>query len=232
MPDRLQLILLPGQLCDEALWAPQVRDLADIADILVADLTLDDTVEAMADRVLARAAPRFALGALSLGGYVAQEIATRVPARVARLALMSTSARADTVAQSDRREQTVRAARIGVFKGVTARFLPTILHPAHAADPEIAEIVLAMTERVGRRAFERQQAAAIDRPDFRSLLGGIACPTLVVGGREDRVTPPPLQQEIAAGIPGARLEILEKCGHLAPLEQPQVVNRLLRELLA
>jgi pimeloyl-ACP methyl ester carboxylesterase len=232
MPNRPQLILLPGQLCDEALWAPQISGLADIADMSVADLTLDDNIEAMADRVLAMASPTFALAALSLGGYVALEIATRVPERVSRLALMNTSARPDTEDQSNRRERSVRAARIGTFKGVTPRFLPTILAPENATDPEIAGIVLAMTERVGRRAFERQQAAAMDRPDFRPLLGRISCPTLVIGGRQDQVTPPALQEEIAAGIAGARLATLDKCGHLAPLEQPQAVNRLLRELLA
>ena len=232
MQDRPQLILLPGQLCDEALWGPQIAALGSIAEIRVADLTLDDNIEAMADRVLAFAAPIFALAALSLGGYVALEIVTRVPERVSRLALMNTSARPDTEGQSDRRERSVRAARIGAFKGVTPRFLPTILHPENAADPEIAEIVLAMTERVGRRAFERQQAAAMDRPDFLPLLGHIRCPTLVIGGRQDRVTPPALQEEIAAGIAGARLEILERCGHLAPLEQPRAVNGFLGELLA
>jgi pimeloyl-ACP methyl ester carboxylesterase len=222
------LILLPGQLCDATLWDSQVRVLADIADIKVADLTRDDTVEAMAERVLADAPEHFALCGLSLGGYVAFEIVRRAPARVTHLGLMNTSARADAEEQSDRRERSLRAARIGTFKGVTPRFLPTIIHPDHASDPAMAHIVLEMTERVGRVAFEFQQRAAIGRPDSRPLLPSIRCPTLVVGGREDRVTPPFLQEEIAAGISGARLEILETCGHLAPIEQADTVNRLMR----
>jgi pimeloyl-ACP methyl ester carboxylesterase len=225
------LILLPGQLCDATLWDSQVRVLADIADIKVGDLTSDDTVEAMAERVLADAPEHFALCGLSLGGYVAFEIIRRAPARVTHLGLMNTSARADAEEQSDRRERSLRAARIGTFKGVTPRFLPTIIHPDHAADPAMAHIVLEMTERVGRVAFELQQRAAIGRPDSRPLLPSIRCPTLVVGGREDRVTPPFLQEEIAAGISGARLEILETCGHLAPIEQADTVNRLMRAWL-
>jgi pimeloyl-ACP methyl ester carboxylesterase len=225
------LILLPGQLCDAALWDAQARALADIADMRVADLTLDDTVEAMAERVLADAPPRFAVGGLSLGGYVAFELVRRAPGQVTRLALMNTSARPDTDDRSEQRERSVRAARIGAFKGVTPRFLPTILHPDHAADPVMADIVLAMTERVGRVAFERQQNAAISRPDCRPLLPLIACPTLVVGGAEDRVTPPALQLEIASGIANAQLEILEICGHLAPIEQAETVNRLMRAWL-
>jgi pimeloyl-ACP methyl ester carboxylesterase len=231
MAHRASLILLPGQLCDGALWQFQTPRLSPTADIRIADLTLDDSIGAMADRVLGSAPPRFALAGLSLGGYVAFEILRRAPDRVTRLALMNTSARADTEGRALSRESSIRAARIGSFKGVTPRFLPTILHPTHASDPEIAEIVLAMTERVGRVAFERQQLAAIGRPDSLSLLPSIACPTLVISGLQDRVTPPPLQVEIAAGIPGARLESLDVCGHLAPLEQPDAVNRLMRDWL-
>jgi pimeloyl-ACP methyl ester carboxylesterase len=226
------LIYLPGQLCDAALWAAQTDALADLATPVVADLTLDDSVQAMAERVLAAAPTRFALAGLSLGGYVALEIIRRAAAgRVTHLALMNTSARPDDDAKSESREKTVLAARIGTFKGVTPRFLPTILHPDNAADPAIGPVVLAMTERVGRVAFERQQMAAMTRPDFRPLLASIACPTLVIGGLQDRVTPPALQEEIAAGIPGAGLELLDRCGHLAPLEQPDTVNRLMRAWL-
>jgi pimeloyl-ACP methyl ester carboxylesterase len=226
------LILLPGQLCDEALWDSQVRSLADIADVTVADLTLDDSIGAMAERVLAAAPPRFALCGLSLGGYVAFEILRRAAARVTHLGLVNTSSRADEAYQAERRQQRVASARIGTFKGVTPHFLPSIVSPANAAVPAIAEIVLAMTERVGRVAFERQQAAAIGRADYRGLLATITCPALVIGGREDRVTPPLLQEEIAAGIPGARLMILENCGHLAPLEQAQTVTQAMRDWLS
>jgi len=225
------LILLPGQLCDSALWTAQVAALADTAEVHIADLTLDDTVEAMAARVLADAPASFAVCGLSLGGYVAFEIVRRAPERVTHLGLMNTSARPDTVDCSAERERSVRAARVGTFKGVTAHFLPSILHPAHAADPRMAEVVLAMTERVGRVAFEKQQNAAILRPDCRPLLPAIRCPTLVVGGRQDQVTPPMLQIEIATDIRDAQLEILDPCGHLAPIEQADAVNRLMRAWL-
>jgi pimeloyl-ACP methyl ester carboxylesterase len=232
MTDRPSLILLPGQLCDEALWDSQVRGLADIADVIVADLTRDDSVGAMAQQVLAAVPSRFAVCGLSLGGYVAFEIVRRAPERVTHLGLMNTSSRADEVYQSERRQQRVAAARIGTFKGVTPHFLPSIVAPANAANPAIADVVLAMTERVGRVAFERQQAAAIGRADYRELLPSIACPTLVIGGREDRVTPPALQEEIAAGISGARLMMLEDCGHLAPLEQADTVTQAMRGWLS
>lgn len=228
MAKRSSLVLLPGQLCDAALWRPQISALGDLAEIVVGDLTRDSSVAAMADRVVAAAPPRFALCGLSLGGYVALEIMRRMPGRVDRLALISTSARPDAEQQSLQRERSVKAARIGAFKGVTPRFLPGIVHPDHAADPQLAKTVLDMTERVGRVAFERQQQAAMSRPDSRPLLSSVGCPTLVIGGRQDRVTPPALQEEIAAAIPRAALRIIEVCGHLPPLEQPDLVNQLLR----
>jgi pimeloyl-ACP methyl ester carboxylesterase len=231
MTDKPTLILLPGQLCDGALWAAQIDGLADIAEIVVADLTLDRTIAAMAERVLAQAPSRFALAGLSLGGYVAFEIIRRAPERVSRLALMNTSARPDTGDQAARRRANLKSLDVGTFKGVTPRLLPSILHPEHVTDPAMAAVVLAMTERVGRVAFELQQAAILGRADSRPTLATIRCPTLVIGGRADRVTPLPLQEEIAAGIAGARLEVLEICGHLAAIEQPDTVTTLMREWL-
>ena len=95
----------------------------------------------------------------------------------------------------------------------------------------VAQVVLAMTERVGRVAFEKQQYAAIMRPDCRPLLPAIRCPTLVVGGAQDQIAPPALQTEIATDIQDAQLAILDPCGHLAPIEQPDAVNRLMRAWL-
>jgi len=230
--DKPSLILLPGQLCDAVLWDSQVQALADAAQITVADLTLDDSVGTMAERVLADAPARFAVCGLSLGGYVAFEILRRAPQRVTNLALMNTSARADEAHQAELRQKRVASARIGTFKGVTPHFLPSIVAPANAATPAIADVVLAMTERVGRVAFERQQRAAVTRPDCRDLLPSITVPTLVIGGLQDRVTPPALQEEIAAKIPGARLMLLDNCGHLAPLEQPQTVSQAMRDWLS
>jgi pimeloyl-ACP methyl ester carboxylesterase len=227
--DKPYLILLPGQLCDEAVWRFQIAGLSDIATIWVADLTQDDSIAGMAERVLYGAPQQFALAGLSLGGYVAFEIMRRAPERVDRLALMNTSARSDEPEQTSRRDRNIKAVQIGTFHGVTARLLPSILHPDHARDPGLAGIVMSMTERVGRLAFVLQQTAIMNRPDSRAGLKAINCPTLVIGGQTDHVTPAMLQEEIAAGIAGARLEILEICGHLAPLEQPEKVNRLMRE---
>ncbi|HKT20969.1 MAG TPA: alpha/beta fold hydrolase [Stellaceae bacterium] len=225
------MVLLPGLLCDAALWRGQVEDLADIAEPWIADLTHDDSMTAMAQRVLREAPPRFALAGLSMGGYVAQEIARRAPDRVSRLALLDTSARADTPEQTQHRRGLIELAEKGEFRGVTPRLLPVFLHPTRLNDKPLTEAVLAMAERVGKDAFLRQQRAIIGRIDGRPSLGAIRCPTLVLCGREDQLTPLAFSEEIAGLIPGSRLAIVEECGHLSTMERPWEVSVFLRQWL-
>lgn len=226
------LVLVPGLLCDAALWRGQVEDLADIARPWVADVTRDDSVTAMARRVLAEAPPgRFALAGLSMGGYVAQAILREAPERVERLALLDTTARADSPEQIVRRRGLIELAEKGEFKGVTPRLLPVFLHPDRLSDRKLTEAVMAMTERVGKDAFLRQQRAIIGRPDNRPSLPAITCPTLVLCGRQDQLTPLEWHEEMAALIPNAKLEIVEDCGHLSTMERVWEVNVALRQWL-
>jgi pimeloyl-ACP methyl ester carboxylesterase len=210
------------------LWSHQLRDLADQALITVADLTRADSITAMAESLLTAAPERFALAGHSMGGYVAFEVMRRAPQRVTRLALVNSSARADTPEQTRRRRGLITQASMGVFRGITPRLLPNFVHPDRLADQALAQTVMAMTQRVGRDVFIRQQEAIIARRDSRPGLGSIACQTLVVAGAQDQQTPPALAQEMSALIPNARLAILERTGHLAPLEQPEALTALLR----
>jgi pimeloyl-ACP methyl ester carboxylesterase len=229
---KVPLLFLPGQLNDAALWHHQIRDLQDSAHpILVADLTQDDTLGAMAERALAIAPPVFAVAGLSMGGYLLFELLRRAPDRIDRVAFLNTSARADDAVQARRRRGLSVAVEIGQFRGVTPKALPGIVAPANLDVPGLAETVLTMTERVGRAAFRRQQLALLGRPDSRPDLARIGVPALVIGGAQDRLTPPALSAEIAAGIPQAQLELLDPCGHLSPLEQPARVTELLRAWL-
>jgi len=231
MAQKTPLVLLPGLLCDGTLWRSQIAALGDIAECWVADLTQDDSLAAIARRVLAAAPPRFALAGLSMGGYCALEVMRQAPERVERLALLDTGARADTPEQTSRRRGLIELAEKGEFKGVTPRLLPLFLHPARLKDAALTGAITAMAERVGKDAFLRQQKAIMGRIDSRPLLGRIACPTLVLCGREDQLTPPDLAQEIAAGIPRAQLDLIDNCGHLSTMERPEAVTAELRQWL-
>jgi pimeloyl-ACP methyl ester carboxylesterase len=232
MSIRQTLVLLPGLLCDAALWRHQAADLSGIADITIGDMTRDDSVPAMSRRVLEAAPARFALAGLSMGGYVAQEIMRRAPERIERLALLDTSARADNEEQMARRRGLIELARKGEFKGVSPRLLPTFLHPDRLSDAVLTGEVMAMAERVGRDAFLRQQKAIMARVDGREDLRRITCPTLILCGEQDILTPLKLHEEIAERILHAKLVVVPHCGHLSTMEQPEAVTAALRDWLA
>ena len=223
------LVLLPGLLNDEALYARQVDSLEhdQLAACHVFPLTGADSVAALADEVLARAPERFALAGLSMGGYVALEIMRRAPDRVLRLALMDTNAHADAAEAREKREGFIAMARDGRFPEVPGQIIPNLVAPAHAENPAITGPAVSMAERVGPDAFVRQQTAIMGRPDSRGDLGAIGCPTLVLCGRDDQLTPPAVHAEMAGAIPDSRLVVVDDAGHLTPLERPQAVTAVL-----
>jgi pimeloyl-ACP methyl ester carboxylesterase len=213
------------------LYAEQVPALWAFGPVTIADHRHDDSVAAIAARILATAPPRFALVGLSMGGYIAFAIAREAPERVARLALLDTSARPDTPEQSERRREMIALAEGGRFSDVTDLLFPVFVHRNRQGDEALRAIVQTMAEETGPEAFVRQQRAIMTRPDCRPLLTSIRCPTLVLVGDGDERTPPVLSEEIAAGIAGARLVRVPDCGHLSTLERPEAVNRALVEWL-
>lgn len=226
------LVLLPGLLCNESLWKRQVEALADVAEIVVADMTRDETMSDMAARAFDAAPDTFALAGLSMGGYVAFEMMRMAPERVTRLALLDTGARADTPEQTIRRKDLIGLADRGDFKAVSPRLLPLFVHESRLADEPLTDAISRMAESVGKDAFLRQQKAIMGRPDSRPGLAEIDCPTLVVCGREDALTPVELSEEIAGSIPGADLVLIDDCGHLSTMERPEQVNSALRAWMA
>ena len=228
----MPLVLVPACFAMRRFGAARSMTSSDIAQPWVADVTRDDSMTAMARRVLAEApAERFALAGLSMGGYVAQAIMREAPERVERVALLDTSAMADTPEQTARRHGLIDLAEKGDFKGVTPRLLPLFVHPDRLSDKPLTDAVMAMTERVGKDAFLRQQRAIMGRPDNRPNLPKINCPALVLCGRQDQMTPLAWNEEIASLIPGARLEIIEDCGHLTTMERPWETSVALRQWL-
>jgi pimeloyl-ACP methyl ester carboxylesterase len=232
MSDPLPIVLVPGLNCSARLYAEQVPALWGCGPVTIADHRRDDSVGAIAARILATAAPRFALVGLSMGGYIAFAIMRQAPERVARLALLDTSARPDTAEQSERRHSMIALAESGRFAEASDLLFPVFVHRDRHGDEALRRIVRTMAEETGPDAFVRQQKAIMSRPDCRPLLKSIRCPTLVLVGDGDTLTPPVLSEEIAAGIAGARLVRVPDCGHLSTLERPEAVNRALVEWLA
>ena len=227
----LPIVLVPGLLVTARLYAEQIPALWRLGPVTVADHTRDDSMAAIARRILADAPPRFALAGLSMGGHVAFEIVRRAPERVARLALLSTSARLDPPEVTERRRGQIALAQDGRFGAVADMQFPLLVHRSRVDDEGLQSLVRLMADETGVEAFVRQQTANIARADSRPDLATIACPTLVVAGDGDELIAPEHSAEIADGIPGARLVTVAECGHLSTLERPAQVTAALTEWL-
>ncbi len=227
----MKLILCPGLLCDDALWSHLIRTFSADYDIYVPDFRNCDSITAMAEVALENGSDRFALAGLSMGGYVAQEVMRLAPEKVTHLALLDTSARPDSEVQRGRRRDLIALAERGKFRGVTPRLLPLLVHESRLSDAPLVAEITEMAERVGKDAFLRHQTAIMNRPDGRGDLSAINCPTLVLCGRQDQLTPLGLHLELAERIPGADLVVLGHCGHMATMERPTATVAALKNWL-
>lgn len=223
------VLILPGLLEDADAFSEVISGTADLTTCIVADLTRADTIAGLAQHALEQAPDGpILLAGHSMGGYVALEILRQAPERIGRLALLNTHARPDTAEATENRRRLMALADRD-FEGAINALMPKLMTPHHLEDPVLTGIIGAMALGVGKDAFKRQQAAIIGRIDSRPSLKRIRCPTLVIAARNDGLMPVELLEELAHGIPGARLAIVEDCGHMAPIEQPEKVVELLRE---
>lgn len=232
MAETLPIVLIPGLLCSPRLYAEQLPALWRHGPVMVADHTRADSMAGIAAQILAAAPPRFALAGLSMGGYVSFEILRQAPERVVKLALLDTQARPDTPEQSERRQSLIALARQGRFGQAAQLLFPSMVHPDRTEDEALKALWLRMAEDVGIEGFVRQQTAIMRRPDSRPDLRNISCPTLVVVGEADQLTPEDRAREMADRIAGAELAVIPAAGHLSPVEAPAAVTAALEQWLA
>ena len=222
------ILLIPGLLNTGALFSGQVNELSPYFNFTIADHTKFETISQIAQDILENQAPdEFVLGGLSMGGYIAMEIMRQAPQRVKGLMLMNTSARRDTPEQTARRRSIIKISQEGRFNGVSAQLLPSLVHEQSVSDPLIANVIFDMAQEIGRDGFIRQQQAIINRIDSRGSLPNITCPACVVVGDSDKLTPPDVAREMAQLLPAAQLHIIEKCGHLSPLEHAGEISEII-----
>ena len=225
------ILLVPGLASSARIYAPVIPALWRFGPVMIANHIRDDSMAAIAARVLSEAPPRFALAGHSMGGYIALEIMRQAPERVVKLALINTQARPDTPEATARRRSLMERARRGELRAVREESFPELVHPSRRDDTGILELVHRQDEDVGVDGYLRQQTAIIARVDSRPTLATITCPTLVLTGDADNTIPNVLSKEMAEGIAGARLVILSRCGHLPQAEQPEATVQALTEWL-
>jgi len=226
------LILVPGLLCDALLWQHQVTGLAGRASCWVPDHTRHDSIAAIASAILQESPfPRFALAGLSMGGYIALEIVRQAPERVQRLALLDTTAAPDSEEAGDIRRAQMALWREKGADAVVEATLPRAVRASAQGDAGLRATIATMALDTGYDGFVRQQTAIMTRIDSRPGLAAIACPPLVLCGREDVLTPPLAHASMARAIPGSTLVQVPDAGHLSTLEQPEAVTQALAEWL-
>lgn len=227
------IIFIPGLMTTGRIYQHQVEALGQRHTVLLANHWSATSMAEIAQQILAIAPDHFALVGTSMGGYVALEIERQAPDRVAKLALLSTSARPDTPDRSaGRREQVAAAKASGNMREGTKALWPKLVHPARHEDLAMQAMFVDMAEMLGVDAFERQIEAIIGRADSRPHLAAIEVETLVVAGTDDTLITPDNSEEMAAAIPGARLEKVPLCGHMGMVERPETYTRLLADFLA
>jgi pimeloyl-ACP methyl ester carboxylesterase len=231
------LLLLPGLLCDEAVWAPQVQAFSGRLQCVVPDYGLRDSIVAMAEHVLATApSPTFALAGHSMGGRVALQVMRLAPERVERLALLDTSALPLPSGEAGENEREIRMVLLELaqargMRTMGAQWLRSMVHKDAKHGP-VFDAILDMLDRSSPAQYAAQVKALLSRPDSTPVLPTIACPTMVLCGRDDHVSTPEQHQTMAEAIPQATLTIIEHCGHMAPMEKPAQVNAAMQEWLA
>jgi len=225
---RLRVVFLPAMLCDDELYCPQLEGLRDLIDPLVLTVA-EATIAEAAMMVLRDAPPRFLIVGTSYGGNLALEVAIRAPSRVSALWLMGCNPGpvSDPTAARTRNERVQR----GEFNAVVDELAAAIVyeHGPHVTDA--ANSFRRMARRAGQTVFLRQNASLLGRADRRTDLTQIACPTLIVWGRKDQFARVEHGAEMAAKIPRGQLIVLDNCGHLPTLEQPDATVAVAREWL-
>ncbi|HSV50836.1 MAG TPA: alpha/beta fold hydrolase [Burkholderiaceae bacterium] len=229
-----QLILLPGLAGDTVMWQPQLAALPAGLQAHVTDVhARHGAIPEMAAALLREHEGELILCGASMGGIIAMEAVRQAPQRIRGLALLGTNARPETAEMRALREGAIAVFfREGGVEEIIRANVALAFHPRQAADAALVDSYLSFVLRAGAEQLIRQNRAIMSRPDARRHLAQVRCPTLVMCGDADQLTPPECSREIAQLIPNAELVWVPQCGHMLTMEKPALVNAALLAWLA
>ncbi len=227
-----KLILVPGLLCTKRLFEKQISALHNHYEIEVANTLGVNSIAEMARGIISKQKSNFVICGLSMGGYVAQMVAHLAPEKVDAMGLFSTSGRADTNEKKQQREVLIELSKLGKFKGVTPRLLPSLLSAEALNKEALVQDVMDMAAEVGQTNFTLQQKAIIGRPDFRPFASAAKMPVEILVGELDQLTPPSLAKELHGLFEKSNLTVLSGIGHLTSMEAPGEVTDTIIKLIS
>lgn len=223
------MLLIPGLVCDQHVWAATQRT---IAGATVADVTTQSTISHMAQDLLDRHAGGLVVAGHSLGGRVAMEMANIAPGRITGMALLNTGMHPLRDGEMAARQVMIDLAHREGMAALAACWLPGMMAEGMPTDPSVMAGLTDMVSRQSADVHERQMRALMKRPDASATLSSYRGSLLLMVGRQDHWSPIAQHRDIARLCPQARLEIIDNAGHFAPVEQPEVVARLLADWAA
>jgi len=226
-----KLVMVPGMMCDERIFSPQIAGLSDQIEVTFADISSFPSVEELASDVLKKAPQTFALLGHSMGGIVAMEMYSQEPERIERLVLMDTNPKAELEEMQLRREPQINAVRDGKLLNV----MRDEMKPNYLAESENQDAVLGicmdMAMSLGPDVFINQSRALQTRQDQQSTLSSIDIPVLIMCGSEDKLCTLERHELMHNMISNSELKIIYNAGHMPTLEQPNETTEVLKQWL-
>jgi 3-oxoadipate enol-lactonase len=239
------LVLIHGFPLSARMWAPQLELAGHGWRVVAPQLrgfdgppgdsvatTVDDYAGDLIDLLDALEIEQAVVGGLSMGGYIAFAMFRHAPRYFRAMILADTRAEADTPEGVEGRKRMVQLVRDRGAEAVAEEMLPKLLGPStRAARPDVAATLRNLILSNSADTIVGALMALMTRPDSTPLLSQVHCPTLVVVGDEDALTPRACSEAIQHGIAGAQLAIVPQAGHMSNMEQPAAFNLALAGFL-
>ncbi len=223
--------MIPGMMCDERIFAPQIEGLSDSIRIIVADISGYSTVHELAAEVLKKSPPKFDLLGHSMGGIVAMEMYSQEPNRIEKLVLMDTNPKAELEEVKAMRDPQMKTAREGKLVDVMRDEMKPNYLDASDNRESILHTCMEMAKSMGTEVFINQSKALQTREDQQSTLRLIEVPVLVICGSNDKLCPVERHELMHSIINHSELKIINNAGHMPTLEQPKETTEVLKKWL-
>ncbi len=224
--EKTPLILVPALMTDKRIYQHQIDNLSDIADITVPEVKDFNNIADMASSILENAPEQFALGGISMGGYVALEIIRQAPQRVTKLALINTKHGLDSEEMLKKRQNAIENINKDNFIETMDKAVRGYILEENNKDDNLSNLLVDMAKGIGVEGYINQQTAIINRIDSTPFLKDIKSKTMIVCGRKDALLDD--MKAMHSQISLARFSIIEDCAHLSTIEQPIALTALLR----
>ena len=225
------LVMIPGMMCDERIFSPQIDSLGDEIELTIADISRFSSVVDLASDVLKKAPRKFSLLGHSMGGIVAMEMYSQEPNRIEKLILMDTNPNSELEEVKSKREPQIK----DVSEGRLLNVMRDEMKPNYLAQSRnqssVLNVCMDMALSLGPDVFINQSRALQTRADQQSNIQSINIPVLIICGSEDKLCTVERHEMMHNMISNSELRIINNAGHMPTLEQPSETTEILKEWL-